>query len=419
MSAEMKVQPGAGAVRADEGVLVRMAIGFTLWAERWFPDAFIFVAIAVVVVSLAALGNGATPLAVSRAFGDGFWSLIPFTMQMTFVVIGGYVVATSAPAQRLIRSFAAIPKNGISAVGLVAAVSMLASLLNWGLSLIFGGLLVRTLAERRELKMDYRAAAAAAYLGLGATWAMGLSSSAAQLQANAGSLPKPLLPITGVIPFSETIFLWQSMVITAVLLVISVIIAMSSAPGPATAVTAEAMGIEVSSEDVVKVAPPTKPGEWLEHSPVLTILLVLLAAGWIAYEFTRQEAVIAISNLNTYNFIFIMAGLLLHWRPKRFLTAVGGTGHRGRAHPVSALRRHRDDYHPGEKRRRGDGVRPDRPRLRQRGDSAHVSAADRHLLRHSGLLHPVRRRQVAAGSALRDAGGERSESASRLGGADL
>jgi len=31
---------------------------------------------------------------------------------------------------------------------------------------------------------------------------------------------------------------------------------------------------------------------------------------------------IAISNLNTYNFMFIMAGLLLHWRPKRFLTAV-------------------------------------------------------------------------------------------------
>ncbi len=31
---------------------------------------------------------------------------------------------------------------------------------------------------------------------------------------------------------------------------------------------------------------------------------------------------IAISNLNTYNFMFIMVGLLLHWRPKRFLAAV-------------------------------------------------------------------------------------------------
>jgi len=151
---------------------------------------------------------------------------------------------------------------------------------------------------------------------------MGLSSSAAQLQANAASLPKPLLAITGVIPFSETIFLWQSIVITAVLLVISVIIAIWSAPGPGSAVTAEDMGIEVSREDPLKVAPAAQPGEWLEHSPLLTILLAILAAGWIGYEFSRQNAVIAISNLNTYNFIFIMVGLLLHWRPKRFLTAV-------------------------------------------------------------------------------------------------
>src|SRR4029079_3100865 len=200
------------------------------WAERWFPDAFIFVAIAVVAVSLAALVNGATPLAISRAFGDGFWSLITFTMQMVFVVIGGFVVATSAPAQRLIRSLAGIPNNGWSTIGLVAAVSMLASLLNWGLSLILGGLLVRALAERLELSMDYRAAGAAAYLGLGATWAMGLSSSAAQLQANAGSLPKPLLPITGVIPFTETISLWQSMALAAVLVVLSTAIAVWSAP---------------------------------------------------------------------------------------------------------------------------------------------------------------------------------------------
>ena len=309
-------------MEVQEGLLVRIAIGFTGWAERWFPDAFIFVAIAVVIVALAAIINGASPLAVSVAFGNGFWSLITFTMQMAFVAIGGYVVATSGPVQQLIRWLAELPKTGASAVGLVAAISMLASLLNWGLSLILGGLLVRALAGRRELQMDYRAAAAAAYLGLGATWAMGLSSSAAQLQANAASLPKSLMPITGVIPFSETIFLWQSIVITAVLLVISVIIAVWSAPGPKTAMTAEAMGIEVSHEDEIKVTPPKQPGEWLEHSAILTVLLVLLAVGWIVNEFSRQDWMIAISNLNTYNFIFIMVGLLLHWRPKRFLAAV-------------------------------------------------------------------------------------------------
>ena len=305
-----------------EGLMVRVAVGFTAWAEKWFPDAFIFVAIAVVVVAVAALANGASPLAVSEAFGGGFWSLITFTMQMAFVAIGGYVVATSPPASRLIHALAHLPKSGRGAVGLVATVSILASLLNWGLSLIFGGLLVRALAERSELKMDYRAAAAAAYLGLGATWAMGLSSSAAQLQANPASLPKALLPITGVIPFSETIFLWQSMVVTGVLLVVSVLIAFWSAPGRDSAVTAESMGIDLARGDEIKVPPPKQPGEWLEHSPLLTVLLVLLAAGWIIFEFSRQSWMIAISNLNTYNFIFIMAGLLLHWRPKRFLVSV-------------------------------------------------------------------------------------------------
>jgi short-chain fatty acids transporter len=305
-----------------DGPLVRLAIAFTAWAERWFPDAFIFVAIAVVVVSAAAIINGASPLAVSQSFGNGFWSLITFTMQMAFIVIGGYVVATSAPAQRLIRGIAQLPKSGTGAVGLVAAVSMLASLLNWGFSLIVGGLLVRALAERRGLRMDYRAAGAAAYLGLGATWAMGLSSSAAQLQANPASVPKSLLAITGVIPFTETIFMWQSFVITAVLLVVSTIIAILSAPGPNAAMTAEAMGIEISHDDAIKVPAPQKPGEWLEHSPLLTILLTLLAVGWLVYEFSRQSAILAISNLNTYNFMFVMAGLLLHWRPKRFLAAV-------------------------------------------------------------------------------------------------
>jgi short-chain fatty acids transporter len=311
-----------GTAAKPESPLARLAIGFTAWAERWFPEAFIFVAVAVVVVSLGAMANGASPLVVSEAFGNGFWSLITFTMQMAFIVIGGYVVATSAPAQRLIRSLASLPKSGTGAVGLVAAAAMIASLLNWGFSLIVGGLLVRALAERRELRMDYRAAGAAAYLGLGATWALGLSSSAAQLQANPASVPKSLLAITGVIPFTETIFMWQSFLIAAVLLVVSIVIAMSSAPGADAAVTAEAMGITVSHDDEITVPPAQKPGDWLEYSPLLTILLSLLAAGWLYYDFSRQSAILAISNLNTYNFLFVMAGLLLHWRPKRFLAAV-------------------------------------------------------------------------------------------------
>src|SRR5579863_3463829 len=249
----------------EPSALVRTALRLSAWAERWFPDAYIFAALGVIIVALAALAFGAGPQATAVAFGEGFWSLIPFTMQMVFVVVGGYVVATSPPVARLIDALASVPKSGRGAVAYIAVASMLASLLNWGFSLVFGGLIVRALAKRESLNMDYRAAGAAAYLGLGATWAMGLSSSAAQLQANPASIPKPLLAITGVIPFSETILLWQSLGLTAILIVVSALIAWWSAPGPGHAQDVMQF-IELESTDSRPAPAEPRPGDWLEHS---------------------------------------------------------------------------------------------------------------------------------------------------------
>ncbi|MGA7324327.1 MAG: TIGR00366 family protein [Rhodomicrobium sp.] len=307
---------------SKEGALARIGLRFTNWAERWFPDAYVFVCLAVAVVAGFALLNGASPVVVSKSFGDGFWSLIPFTMQMAIVAIGGYVVASSPPAVRLIDGLAAVPRTGRGAVALVAAISMLTSFLSWGLSLIFSGLLVRALARRTHLQMDYRAAGAAAYLGIGATWALGLSSSAAQLQANAASLPKSLLQITGIIPFSETIFLWQSILIAVALLVISIVLAGLSAPSKAAAVTADMMGLEVEQPQATERRKRERPGEWLEYSPLLTIIVVVPGFGWIAQEFAAKDPILAISNLNTYNLLFLMLGMLLHWRPRSFLNAI-------------------------------------------------------------------------------------------------
>lgn len=309
------------AAEIESSRYARFALRCSNWAERWFPDSWVFAAVAVITVAFATLLMGAKPTDTAKAFGDGFWSLIPFTMQMAFVVIGGYVVASSPPAVKLIDKLAQVPKNGRQAVCWVALISMVASLLNWGLSLVFGGLLVRALARRTHLRMDYRAAGAAAYLGLGAVWALGLSSSAAQLQANPASLPPSILAITGVIPFTETLFLWQSGVLLAALVVVSLIVAYATAPGPQSARDAAACGIDPSFS-LPKLPDRTRPGEWLEYSPVLTILLALLAGGWLFHEFSTKPAISAISGLNTYNFLFLMLGVLLHWRPRSFLNAV-------------------------------------------------------------------------------------------------
>jgi short-chain fatty acids transporter len=301
--------------------LERAALRSCAWSERWIPDAYVFAALAVVGVAAAALALGASPVATAAAFGDGFWSLIPFTMQMSFIIIGGYVVASSPPVAHGIDRLAALPKTGRSAIGWIATVSMLTSLLHWGLSSILGSLLVRALARREELRMDYRAAGAAAYLGLGAVWAMGLSSSAAQLQANPASMPPTLLAITGVIPFDETIFLWQSIALTAVLIAVSAWIAWLTVPRGSQVQTAGDLGISIEPLQVLATT-RTRPGEWLEHSPLLNLAIAALGAGWLVREFASKGAISAISNLNTYNFLFLMLGLLLCWRPRVFLDAV-------------------------------------------------------------------------------------------------
>ncbi|WP_347558047.1 TIGR00366 family protein [Robbsia sp. KACC 23696] len=306
-----------------ESWLARLAMRFAAWAERWFPDAFVFVALAVVIVAAAALFNGAPVKAVAKSFGDGFWSLIAFTLQQAMIAVTGYIIARSPPAGRLITLMARIPKSGRSAVAFIALLTMCISLLNWAVSLVFSGLLAREIARRTDIRMDYRAAGAAAYLGLGCIWGLGISSAAAQLQANASSLPKSILSITGVIPFAETIFLWQSGALALVLIVLSTAIAFWSSPSEHSAVTAQDLGVDVS------VAPKTlpkrtRPGEWLEYSPILTILIVALGAGWLIQEFAGKNFLLAISNLNTYNFVMLLLGLLLHWRPRSFLDAAVG-----------------------------------------------------------------------------------------------
>jgi short-chain fatty acids transporter len=304
----------------QEGWLARVAICFSAWAERWFPDAFLFVIVAVVIVAAAAMANGAPAKVVAKSFGDGFWSLIVFTLQQAMIAVTGYIIAKSPPAGRLIARLANLPPSGRSAVAFIAVLTMSMSLVNWAVSLVFSGLLAREIGRRTDIRLDYRAPGAAAYLGLGCIWGLGMSSAAALLQANASALPKSILNITGVIPFTQTIFLWQSGALALVLIVVSTLVAFWSAPTDKRAVTAQDLGVDLSVEPQ-RLPKPEHPGEWLEYSPILTILITALGAGWLVQEFAGKNFVIAISNLNTYNFVMLLVGLLLHWRPRSFLNA--------------------------------------------------------------------------------------------------
>ncbi len=314
--------PSAPAERSSApppSALARAGMFIAGGCERYFPDAFVFALGAVVVVFLAGLAIGETPKKLVTEFGNGFWILIPFTMQMALVIIGGFVVASSPPVARFIVRLAAVPKTPRGAVAFVAFLAMVTSLLSWGLSLIFTGLLVREVT-RRIPRLDYRAVGAAAYLGLGSVWALGLSSSAALLQASPSTIPASLLRITGVIPLAQTIFLWQSMLLAAVLIVLSVAIAYFSCPHADQARSAAEMGIHFAPL-VSKQDDDAAPGHRLDRSPILPVVVALLMAAYLVLQ-VRERGFFAAVDLKTFNMAFLAAGLLLHWRPRSFLQAV-------------------------------------------------------------------------------------------------
>jgi len=301
--------------------LERFGLWLAAWSEKWFPDAWVFALIGILVVFVLGLLMGESPGKLAMEGGKSFWGLVPFTMQMVMIIIGGYVVASTPLVYWFIRKVARITTNPRAAVAWVAFFSMATSLISWGFSLIFSALLVREMS-RTIKKLDYRAAGAAGYLGLGAVWALGLSSSAALLMATKSAIPPKLYEISGLIPLTRTLFIWPTFWTIVALMAVSILTAYFSAPAEVRAKTAEDFGLKFESIDVTLEA-RQKPGEWLEYSPALIILVGAMLA-WFLVEAIRTAPTgpLAALDLNNYNLTFITVGMLLHWRPKRFLRAV-------------------------------------------------------------------------------------------------
>ena len=320
-------------VDEQPGLVARMALAMTAWTERWIPDAFIFALLATVIVFVAALGLTPSTLPqIIDAWGNGFWDLIPFTLQMSLIIITGHVLATSAPMGRAIRVIARWPATPKGAVALVTFFALVSSWFNWGFSLIFSAVLAREVARRVE-GVDYRALAAASFLGLGSIWAQGLSGSAALQMASPGALQPQIRDIVsnggmipgGIIPFRDTIFLWQSLVSVLVEIVIVTAVMWMATPPAGRGKTARDLGIDLGRSELPeppRLQHPLPPGARLEHSPVLMLLVVGAGLFYLLRYFMRAAEPLNAINLNVLNLGFLLVGFLLHGTPARLMYAV-------------------------------------------------------------------------------------------------
>jgi short-chain fatty acids transporter len=286
-------------------------------------------------------------------WGGGFFSLLPFTLQMAMIIIGGHTVASAPPVKRLLQRLAAVPTSAPFAVAWVTLLALASAWFNWGFSLIFSALLARAVAqnlERRGIAVDYRALAAASFLGLGSIWAQGLSGSAALQMATPGALSEALRHIvdwgsertlasapavaaagapawnrwgSGIIPLSHTIFLWQSLAAVAIEIVVVTLLMWRAAPTGAQAVTAQALGVSLAepADPPPPAAETLRPGERWEHSPLLTAMFVVLGVVYLGRYLRAARAPLEAIHLNTINLMLLLLAAALHRTPARLMRA--------------------------------------------------------------------------------------------------
>src|SRR5438093_4233747 len=110
------------------------------------------------------------------------------------------------------------------------------------------------------------------------------------------------------------------MIIGAAILVVSMLVAFHSHPTRSYARDMQAMGVKYEPVSLPS-AKRERPGEWLEYSPLLTVVISFFGIAYLVREVADKGPAI-ILDLNHYIFAFLVAGLLLHWRPRFFVHAV-------------------------------------------------------------------------------------------------
>ncbi len=303
-------------------MLARFAALLATAAERYVPSAFaIAVLLTFVTFAAAAALTGAGAPAIVVAWGKGFWTLSPFAMQMSLVVLTGYLVAAAPPSDRLFAALARHSGSPARAVALMAAVSMALAWVHWGLSLVGTAMFVRHVV-RAQPRVDFRLLVASAYLGMGATWHAGLSGSVPLLMATPGHF---LEATTGLVPLSATTFTPFNLGLCVVVAVVMVALTYAVHPKADEAVTISAAALE----DLERFTPPAVPvagsfAAWCDHQPWLPLALGVTGGSWLVWYVAMSGPQLT---LDVLNFTFLMLAVLLH-RSVASLTAAGEQGAR-------------------------------------------------------------------------------------------
>jgi short-chain fatty acids transporter len=308
---------------------------FTRIAERTLPDAFIFLVLLTLLVLVLGMGTGANPREVLNHWGEGFFSILEFTMQSTLMLVLGFALANTPPVHAALRRFAKVPRNEVQVIVVTVLVMMAASWISWGFGLIAGGIVAREMGIVHRGKVHYPLVVASAYAGF-LVWHAGYGGSIPQLVATPGHFLEEQM---GVVPVSETIFSTTTLIILAALVVVVPLAMVLMRPSAEERVSLPDSVLpegDVSTDEVgAKSTPSFGPGaahaqelerkrpflaERLEHMRAVPLILGFLGLLYLVSYYAGGGSL----NINMVIYSFLVAGLLLIPSVREYLNQLAG-----------------------------------------------------------------------------------------------
>ena len=290
--------------------------------DKFMPDAIVFAMVLTLITFIAGIAlTGSSALDMIVYWGKGFWGFLAFSMQMTVIIATGYMVASAPAAKKFLVWLCKFPKNAVQGVVFIAVASAILGWISWGLGLVAGAILARTVAQNLK-KVDFKLYVAVAYTGAITTGLFGISGSEFLMVNTPGYFLEDLL---GLIPLSKTVF-EPSLLIAEILGLVIIVPILAALIHPDPKETPE-MDKEIldrfAAQDaegapVVLDKKKMTIAEKIDNNSIINLIIGAGGLIYIGYWFATQGFNLT---LDVMNFILLMISVILHMTPRNLLVA--------------------------------------------------------------------------------------------------
>ena len=303
------------------------------WSERNMPNPYLFAVILTFIAYFMGwilTENG--PMDMIKHWYNGFWKYLTFAMQMVLILVTGHALAIAPGVHPFLKRLARIPKTGRQAVLMTAYIATIMTYFHWGLGLIVAAIFAREVAKAgfaKKIHIHYPLIAATAYTGQ-MVWHIGPSTSAGLLSATEGHVFEKIF---GVIPITQSVFTPYAIMLAIMLCLIVIPITMwlmtpknpDECMGIDDFLPVETFAPELAQQKGLEKEATSSDAkrkgfaDMLENSAVISYLVGIAGVVYIVYYFATKGVSL---NLDIFNFIFLIAGIILHRTPIRYVRAI-------------------------------------------------------------------------------------------------